>query len=199
MSQKRKKESNGWSRLLPKVPSTVHGRKSLAWLLWLLSVTTLSQIPPRIQVPHVSFHCLYFESLCSWPSEAWGQSSLSPPLGLAIRIACHGDHLLLTCDFGVLEDAIPNHASWPHLFTAAEEVGDGIHTALDVGAAQEGRAVAADLLQPPQDQVGFSERQEERVVGGPGAPSSLAQNHGIIGFWVGKSSREWPLILRHGS
>lgn len=87
------------------------------------------------------------------PPTAPGLLLPSPPLGLPVGVAQHGDHLLLAGDFGVLEDAVPDHAGRPRLLAAAEQVGHGLGAALDVGAAQQRRAVAADLLQPPQDQV----------------------------------------------
>lgn len=94
------------------------------------------------------------ESLCAHG----GRRPPSPALGLPVRVSGHGHHLLLTRDFGVLEDAVPHHPRRPDLLAAAEKVGHGVHTALDVGAPQEAGAVAADPLQPPQDQVGLPGR-----------------------------------------
>lgn len=99
------------------------------------------------------------ESLCAHG----GWRPPSPALGVPIRVPGHGHHLLLTRDFGVLEDAVPHHACRPDFLTAAEQVGHGVHAALDVGTAQEAGAVAAHPFQPPQDQVGLPERQEETV------------------------------------
>lgn len=82
------------------------------------------------------------ESLCAHG----GRRPPSPALGLPIRVSGHGHHLLLACDFGVLKDAVPHHTRRPDFLTAAEKVGHGVHTALDVGAAQEAGAVAAHPL-----------------------------------------------------
>lgn len=95
------------------------------------------------------------ESLCAHG----GQHPPSPALGLPIRVSGHGHHLLLACDFGVLEDAVPHHTHRPDLLAAAEKVGHGVHAALDVGASEEAGTVAAHLLQTPQDQVGLPGRQ----------------------------------------
>lgn len=49
------------------------------------------------------------------------------------------------------------------IFTTAVDVRHGVGAALDVGAAQEGPAVVADLLHPVQNQVGFSVRREGKT------------------------------------
>lgn len=99
------------------------------------------------------------ESLCAHG----GWHPPSPALGLPIGVSGHGHHLLLACDFGVLEDAVPHHTRGPDLLAAAEKVGYGVHTALDVSASQEAGAVAAHPVQSPQDQVGLPEKEDETV------------------------------------
>lgn len=101
-----------------------------------------SPSPPRPQDPCEGAP-LPTESLCA----RGGKCPPSPALGVPVRVSGHGDHLLLTRDFGVFEDAVPHHACRPDLLAAAEKVGHGVHPALDVGASQEAGAMAAHPFQ----------------------------------------------------
>lgn len=85
-------------------------------------------------------HVLAFEpkgsasapSCLGWPARVF---YFSPSLGVAIHVPQERDHLLFTADFGVLQDVVPHHAGGSLLLTATEQVGHGVSSALDVGAA----------------------------------------------------------------
>ena len=130
------------------------------------------------------------------PCAHGGRCLPSPALRLPVRVPGHGHHLLLARDFGVLEDAVPHHTRRPDLLAAAEEVGHGVHTALDVGASQEAGTVAAHPLQPPEDQVGLPGRQEGTVMKLE-TPRSKGQDFEVFskGRWTdeGFSSQQFSL------
>lgn len=55
---------------------------------------------------------------------------------------------------------MPRVARRSLLFAPAVDVRHGVRAALDVGAAQEGAAVQADLLDSAEDEAGFSVEKE---------------------------------------
>ena len=57
---------------------------------------------------------------------------------------------------------MPRVAGRSTLFIAAVDVRHGVSAALDMGAAQEGPAVEAELLHPAEYQVGFSIREDKK-------------------------------------